>query len=80
MSEIVAKRHGEARQRERDVTLPDGQLMPAGRPHTGDASRSLWRVTGKRIGLDTSTSIAADANLSGERQTGDGQEIPPQES
>jgi hypothetical protein len=54
--------------------------MPAGRPHTGDASRSLWRVTGKRIGLDTSTSIAADANLSGERQTGDGQEIPPQES
>ncbi len=74
-AEALIRDHGggaysEARQRERDVILPDGTTHAGRRPaHWRRVALIVARMTGKRVGLDTSTRMAADADLSGERQS-----------
>ena len=48
--------YGEARQRERDVILPDGTTHAGRTPaHRRRVALIVARMTGKRVGLDTST-------------------------
>ncbi len=56
---------GEARQRERDGILPDGTTHAGRTPaHWRRVALIIARMTGKRVGLDTSTRMAADVDLS----------------
>ena len=60
-----AEAYSEARQRERDVILPDGTTHAGRTPaHWRRVALIVARMTGKRVGLDTSTRMAADADLS----------------
>ena len=57
-----AEAYGEARQRERDVILADGTTHAGRTPaHWRRVALIVARMTGKRVGLDTSTRRAADA-------------------
>ena len=67
-----AEAYGEARRRERDVILPDGTT------HAGRTSAHWRRValivakrTGHKVGLDTATRMAKDADLSPDRKSRD---------
>ena len=60
-----AEAYGEARRQERDVILPDGTTHAGRTPaHWRRVALIVAKRTGKRIGLDTSTRMAADADLS----------------
>ena len=51
-----AKAYREARQRERDVILPDGTTHAGRTPaHWRRVALIVARMTGKRVGLDTAT-------------------------
>ena len=67
-----AEAYSEARQRERDVILPDGTTHAGRTPaHWRRVVLIVARMTGKRVGLDTSTRMAADADLSPNQESGD---------
>ncbi len=77
-----AEAYGEARQRERDVVLPDGTTHAGRTPaHWRRVALIVARRTGKRVGLDTSTRMAADAELSPDQESVDRrahvQSLPP---
>ena len=58
-----AEAYGEARQRERDVILPDGTTHAGQTPaHRRRVALIVARMMGKRVGLDTATRMAADAD------------------
>ena len=60
-----AEAYSEARRRERDVILPDGTTHAGRTPvHWRRVALTVARMTGKRVGLDTSTRMAADADPS----------------
>ncbi len=51
-----AEAYGEARQRERDVVLPDGTTHAGRTPaHWRRVALIVARMTGKRVGVDTAT-------------------------
>jgi hypothetical protein len=51
-----AEAYGEARQRERDVILPDGTTHAGRTPaHWRRVALIVARMTGKRVGVDTAT-------------------------
>ena len=64
--------YGEARQRERDVILPDGTTH-AGRTsaHWRGVALIVARMTRKRVGVDTASRMAADAELSPDQESVD---------
>ena len=86
-AEALIRDHGgeaysEARQRERDVILPDGTTHAGRTPaHWRRVALIVARMTGKRVGLDTSTRMAADADLSPDQGSVDRrahvQSLPP---
>jgi hypothetical protein len=58
--------YGEARQREHDVILPDGTTHAGRTPaHWRRVALIAAKRTGKRIGLDTATRMAQDADSRG---------------
>ena len=60
------------RRRERDVILPDGTTHAGRTPsHWRRVALIVARKTGKRVGLDTATRMAADADLSPDEKSGD---------
>jgi hypothetical protein len=73
--------YGEACQRERDVILPDGTHAGRTPAHWRRVALIVARMTGKRVGLDTSTRMAADAELSADQGSVDRrahvQSLPP---
>ena len=75
-AEALIRDHGaeawrEARQRERDVILPDGTThagrMPA---HWRRVALIVANRTGHRVGLDTATRMAKDADFSPDQKSG----------
>ena len=76
-AEALIRDHGagaysEARQRERDVILPDGTTHAGRTPaHWRRVALIVARLTGKRVGLDTSTRMAADADFSPDQEFGE---------
>jgi|SRR5208282_2557833 len=67
-----AEAYGEARRRERDVVLPDGTTHAGRTPaHWRRVALIVARTTGKRIGVDTATRMAVDANFSSEGRAGE---------
>ena len=70
-AEALIRDHGkrayrEARERERDVVLPDGTTHAGRTPaHWRRVAQIAARMTGKRIGVDTATRMAKDADLHG---------------
>jgi hypothetical protein len=77
-----AEAYGQARWRERDVILPDGSTHAGRTPaHWRRVALIVARMTGKRVGLDTSTRMAADADLSPDQESGEPrahvQSLPP---
>ena len=77
-AEALIRDHGveaysEARQRERDVILPDGTTHAGRTPaHWRRVALIVARRTGKRVGLDTSTCMAAVAELSPDQSSSTG--------
>ncbi len=69
-AEVLIKDHGgeaygEARERECDVVLRDGTTHAGRTPaHWRRVALIVARMTGKRIGLDTATRMASDADFS----------------
>jgi len=67
-AEALVRDHGgeaysEARQRERDVTLPDGTTHAGRTPaHWRRVALIVTRRTGKRVGLDTATAQRRSAS------------------
>ena len=58
-----AEAYGEARQRERDVVLPDGTTHAGRTPvHWRRVALIVARITGQAVGLDTATRMAKDAD------------------
>ncbi len=56
--------HIEARQRERDVIPPDGTTHARRTPaHWRRVALIVARMTGKRVGVDTATRIAEEAEF-----------------
>ena len=86
-AEALIRDHGaeayeEARQRERDVILADGTTHAGRTPaHWRRVALIVARMTGKRVGLDTSTRMAADADLLPDQESVDRQahvqSLPP---
>ena len=74
-AEALIRDHGdeaysEARQRERDVILPDGTTHAGRTPeHWRRVALIVAKRTGHKVGLDTATRMAAEADFSGERQS-----------
>jgi hypothetical protein len=70
-AEALIRDHGveayrEARERERDVILTDGTTHAGRTPvHWRRVALIAARMTGKRIGLDTATRMAKDADRQG---------------
>ncbi len=68
-AEALVRGHGadayaEARWRERDVILPDGTTHAGRAPeHWGRVALIVARMTGKRVGVDTATRMAMDADF-----------------
>ncbi len=61
-----AEAYSEARQRERDVILPDGTTHAGRTPaHWRRVALIVARMTGKRVGLDSVTRMAIDSDFSG---------------
>jgi hypothetical protein len=57
--------YGEARQRQRDVVLPDGTTHAGRTPaHWRRVALIVAKRTGHRVGLDTATRMASDADFS----------------
>ena len=66
-----AEAYGEARQRERDVILPDGTTHAGRTPaHWRRVALMVARMTRKRVGLDTATRVQ---QLAWDAETGGGQ-------
>jgi len=60
--------YGEARQRQRDVVLPDGPTHAGRTPaHWRRVALIVAKRTGHRVGLDTATRMASDADFSSKR-------------
>ncbi len=56
--------YGQARQRERDVILPDGTTHAGRTPaHWRRVALIVAKRTGHQVGLDTSTRMAKDADF-----------------
>jgi len=76
-AEALVRDHGgeaysEARQRERDVILPDGTTHAGRTPaHWRRVALIVAHMTGKRVGVDTATRMAKDADFSPDRKSGD---------
>ena len=68
-AEALIRDHGveaysEARQRERDVILPDGTTHAGRTPaHWRRAALIVAKMTGPRVGLDTATRMEKDADF-----------------
>ena len=72
MRDRGAEAYSEARQRERDVILPDGTTHAGRTPaRWGRVALIVARMTGKRVGLDTAPRMAADADLSPDKESVD---------
>ncbi len=75
-AEALIRDHGggaysEARRRERDVILPAGTPQAGRTPaHWRRVGLIVGRMTGKRVGLDTATRMAMDADFSPNREQG----------
>ena len=64
--------YGEARRRERDVILPDGTTHAGRTPaHWRRVALIVAKRTGHKIGLDTATRMAKEADFSRSEQSGD---------
>ena len=60
-----AETDGQARRRERDVTLPDGTTHAGRTPaHLRRVALIVAKRTGHKVGLDTATRMAVEADLS----------------
>ncbi len=65
-----AEAYGEARERERDVILPDGTTHAGRTPaHWRRVALIVAKRTGHRVGLDRSTRMAMDTDLSLDRES-----------
>jgi len=63
---IAPRSHSEPRQRERDVILTDGTTHAGRTPeHWRRVALVVARMTGKRVGMDTATRMAKDADRQG---------------
>ncbi len=63
--------YGEARRRERDVVLPDGTTHAGRTPaHWRRVALIVAKRAGKRVGLDTATRMAADADFLRDQRPG----------
>ncbi len=85
-AEALVRDHGaeayrEARERERDVILSDGTTHAGRTPaHWRRVALIVGRLTGKRVGLDTATRMATDADVLADRQSGGARKVPPRKS
>src|SRR5271167_4374517 len=76
-AEALIRDHGaeayrEARERERDVILTDGTTHAGRTPaHWRRVALIVAKRTGKRVGLDTATRMAMDADFSAGRESRD---------
>ena len=76
-AEALVRDHGaeayrEARERERDVILPDGTTHAGRTPaHWRRVALVVAKRTGHRVGLDTATRMAKDADFSPDQKSGD---------
>ncbi len=81
-AEALIRDHGgeaysEARQRERDMRLPDGTTHAGRTPaHWRRVALIVAKRTGHRVGLDTSTGMAVEADFS-DRSESRGPELEP---
>jgi hypothetical protein len=67
-----AEAYSEARQRERDVVLADGTTHAGRTPaHWRRVALIVAKRTGHKIGLDTSTRMAMDADFSTDQEPGE---------
>ena len=82
-AEALIRDHGgaaysEARERERDVILPDGTTHAGRTPaHWRRVALIVAKRTGHRIGLDTATRMAKDADFSPDRRSVDPRPLIP---
>ena len=84
-AEALIRDHGgeaytEARQRERDVILPDGTTHAGRTPaHWRRVALIVAKRTGHRVGLDTSTRMAVEADFDDRSKSG-GPELEPRKA
>ncbi len=81
-AEALVRDHGteayrEARERERDVILPDGTTHAGRTPAHWRVALIAAKRTGHKVGLDTSTRMAMDTDLSPDRESRETQRRVP---